>query len=180
MFFFYKRLTCYSIFFQEEEYYQIKCCRCNAVLGSGSTEEKDHSSLQMELHDFTSINLHKHRISLRHSHLFRYSMLNLIWEEIYTESVRKLSKLNFLWTKTLFQNNLINSAFFFTFFKGYRCKFFWYKVFVYRKLKLLNFLVDYVLIFTLKKRDVLFRFGITHKFDEGVGGRRLIFTLLQF
>ena len=79
MFYFYKKLT-YNFFFfvQEEEHYQIKCCRCNAVLGSGSTEEKNHSSLHMELCDFTSINLHKHRISLRHSHLFRYSMLNVI------------------------------------------------------------------------------------------------------
>ena len=65
-------------FVQEEEHYQIKCCRCNAVLGSGSTEEKNHSSVHMELRDFTSINLHKHRISLRHSHLFRYSMLSVI------------------------------------------------------------------------------------------------------
>ena len=107
-------------FVQEEEHYQIKCCQCNAVLGSGSAEEKNHSSLHMELHDFTSINLHKHRISLRHSHLFRYSMLNVIWEEINTESIRKLSYFNFLWSKTLYQNNLKNSAFLFTFFKGYR------------------------------------------------------------
>ena len=65
-------------FVQGEEHYQIKCCRCNSVLGSGSTEEKNHSSLHMELRDFNSINLHKHSISLRHSHLFRYSMLNVI------------------------------------------------------------------------------------------------------
>ncbi|KAM7434616.1 E3 ubiquitin-protein ligase E3D [Porites harrisoni] len=57
--------------FSGEEHYQIKCCRCNSVLGSGSTEEKNHSSLHMELRDFNSINLHKHSISLRHSHLFR-------------------------------------------------------------------------------------------------------------
>ena len=120
MFYFYKKLTCNFFFVQGEEHYQIKCCRCNSVLGSGSTEEKNHSSLHMELRDFNSINLHKHSISLRHSHLFRYSMLNLIWEEINTESIRKLSYFNFLWSKTLYQNNLKNSAFLFTFFKGYR------------------------------------------------------------
>ena len=38
-----------------------------------------------------------------------------------TESIRQLSILNFQWTKTLYQNNLNNIAFFFTFFKGYRC-----------------------------------------------------------
>ena len=35
-----------------------------------------------------------------------------------TESTRKLSSFNFQWTKTLYQNNLKNIAFFFTFFKG--------------------------------------------------------------
>ena len=40
---------------------------------------------------------------------------------IKTESIRKLSNFNFHWTKTLYQNNLNNIAFFFTFFKGYRC-----------------------------------------------------------
>ena len=34
------------------------------------------------------------------------------------ESTRKLSNFNFQWTKTLYQNNLKNIAFFFTFFKG--------------------------------------------------------------
>ena len=40
-----------------------------------------------------------------------------------TESTRKLStgNFNFQWTKTLYQNNLKNIAFFFTFFKGLRC-----------------------------------------------------------
>ena len=37
---------------------------------------------------------------------------------IKTESIRKLSNFNFQWTKTLYQNNLKNIAFFFTFFKG--------------------------------------------------------------
>ena len=39
---------------------------------------------------------------------------------IETESTRKLSNLNFQWTKILYQNNLNNIAFFFTFFKGCR------------------------------------------------------------
>ena len=37
------------------------------------------------------------------------------------ESTRKLSNFDFQWTKTLYQNNLKNIAFFFTFFKGLRC-----------------------------------------------------------
>ena len=37
------------------------------------------------------------------------------------ESIRKLSKFNFQWTKTLYHNNLNNIAFFFTFFKSYKC-----------------------------------------------------------
>ena len=36
-----------------------------------------------------------------------------------TESIRKLSNFNFQWTKTLYQNNLNNITFFFTFLKGY-------------------------------------------------------------
>ena len=42
------------------------------------------------------------------------------WKKIKTEPIRKLSNFNFQWTKTLYQNNLNNTAFFFTFFKGYR------------------------------------------------------------
>ena len=38
-----------------------------------------------------------------------------------TESIRKLSNSNFQWTKTLYQSILNNIAFFFAFFKGYRC-----------------------------------------------------------
>ena len=38
--------------------------------------------------------------------------------KIKTESTRKFSNFNFQWTKTLYQNNLKNIAFFFTFFKG--------------------------------------------------------------
>ena len=38
-----------------------------------------------------------------------------------TESIRKLSNFNFQWTKTMYQNNLNNITFFFTFFEGYRC-----------------------------------------------------------
>ena len=37
-----------------------------------------------------------------------------------TESIRKLSNFNCQWTETLYQNNLNNIAFFFTFFKDYR------------------------------------------------------------
>ena len=37
---------------------------------------------------------------------------------IKTESIRKLTNFNFQWTKTLYQNNLKNIAFFFTFFTG--------------------------------------------------------------
>ena len=40
---------------------------------------------------------------------------------IRTESISKLSNFNFQWTKTLYQNNLNNIAFFFTFFMGSRC-----------------------------------------------------------
>ena len=37
-----------------------------------------------------------------------------------TKSIRKLGNFNFQWTKTLYQNNLSNIAFFSTFFKVYR------------------------------------------------------------
>ena len=44
------------------------------------------------------------------------------WREVKlrvkTESVRKLSNLNFQWTKTLYQNNLKHIAFFFYIFQG--------------------------------------------------------------
>ena len=45
----------------------------------------------------------------------------LINNVFYTESIRKLSNFNFQWTKTMYQNNLNNITFFFTFFEGYRC-----------------------------------------------------------
>jgi len=44
------------------------------------------------------------------------------WEHLKTESISKLSNLNFQWAKTLYQKSLNNVAFFFTFFKGYRCR----------------------------------------------------------
>ena len=44
-----------------------------------------------------------------------------IVEKFKTESTRKLSNFNFQWTKTLYQNDLKNIAFFSTFFKGSRC-----------------------------------------------------------
>ena len=37
-----------------------------------------------------------------------------------TESIRKLSNFNFQGTKTLYQNDFNNTAFFFTLFKGYK------------------------------------------------------------
>ena len=46
---------------------------------------------------------------------------NIRSPEFKMESTRKLSNFNFQWTKTLYQNNLKNIAFFFTFFKGLRC-----------------------------------------------------------
>ena len=46
--------------------------------------------------------------------IFRHSL------NIKMESIRKLSNFNFQWTKTLYQNILNNTAFFFTFVKGYR------------------------------------------------------------
>ena len=35
-------------------------------------------------------------------------------------SIKKLSNFNFQWTKASYQNNVNNTAVFFTFFKGYR------------------------------------------------------------
>ena len=47
---------------------------------------------------------------------------NKVWcGKLKTESTRKLSNFYFQWGKTLYQNNLTNIAFFFTFFKGLRC-----------------------------------------------------------
>ena len=45
----------------------------------------------------------------------------MVTNVIKTESTRKLSNVNFQWTKTLYQNNLKNIELFFTFFKGSRC-----------------------------------------------------------
>ena len=47
---------------------------------------------------------------------FRGEVLGFIFK---TESIRKLSNFNFQRTKTLYQNNLNNTAFFITFFKSY-------------------------------------------------------------
>ena len=47
-------------------------------------------------------------------------LVTLTFILIQTESIRKSSNFNFQWTKILYQNNLNNIAFFFTFFKGYR------------------------------------------------------------
>ena len=51
----------------------------------------------------------------------KYRPLFLEQPKIETESIRKLSNFNFHWTKALYQNNLKPIAFFFTFFKGYKC-----------------------------------------------------------
>ena len=39
---------------------------------------------------------------------------------IKTGAIRKLSNFNYYWTNTLYKNNLSNTAFCFTFFKGYK------------------------------------------------------------
>ena len=44
-------------------------------------------------------------------------------QDIKTEYTRKLSNFNFQWTKTLYQNDLKNVAYFSTFFKNLRCYF---------------------------------------------------------
>ena len=44
-----------------------------------------------------------------------------ISKSIKTESIRTLSNFNFQWTKILYQNNLKDIAFFFTFFESYGC-----------------------------------------------------------
>ena len=47
---------------------------------------------------------------------------NKVWcGKLKMESTRKLSNFYFQWRKTLYQSNLTNIAFFFTFFKGLRC-----------------------------------------------------------
>ena len=47
---------------------------------------------------------------------------NKVWcGKLKMEFTRKLSNFYFQWGKTLYQNNLTNIAFFFTFFKGLRC-----------------------------------------------------------
>ena len=46
--------------------------------------------------------------------------LNITFEKGLLRRNRKLSNFNLQWTKTLYQNNLNNIAFFFTFFKSYR------------------------------------------------------------
>ena len=54
------------------------------------------------------------------SFLGQNSYICLKYSTFKTESIRKLSNFNFQWTKTLYQNNLDNIAFFLTVFKGYR------------------------------------------------------------
>ena len=40
--------------------------------------------------------------------------------KVKTEAIRILSNFNYYWTNTLYKNNLNNTAFCFTFFKGYK------------------------------------------------------------
>ena len=54
-------------------------------------------------------------------HAFHICRFSEEWYiHIKTEYIRKLSNFNSPWTKTLYQNNLNNIVFLFTFFKGYR------------------------------------------------------------
>lgn len=52
-----------------EELLSLKCSRCNAIVGNVCTEDRSRDSL--ELMSDNSIHLHKHKISTRHSNLFR-------------------------------------------------------------------------------------------------------------
>ena len=64
------------------------------------------------------------RDSLQHQTICQSVQLNfdyLSFTTVKTEAIRKLSNINFQWRKALYQNNLNNITFFFTFFKGYRC-----------------------------------------------------------
>ena len=53
--------------------------------------------------------------------------------KIKMESTRKLSNFHFLQTKTLYQNNLKNIAFFFTLFTSYRCNYRCDQLYCYHK-----------------------------------------------
>ena len=53
--------------------------------------------------------------------LFLYGMKLLLWKYHTLFIVVFNCNFNFHWTKFSYQNNLNNIAFFFTFFKGYRC-----------------------------------------------------------
>ena len=59
--------------FQGEELLSLKCSRCNAIVGNVCTEDRSRDSL--ELMSDNSIHLHKHKISTRHSNLFRYGYM---------------------------------------------------------------------------------------------------------
>ena len=120
-------------------------------------------------------------------------------KELNMESTRKLSKFDFQWTKTLSQNNLKNIAFFFTFFKSYRCllvicnntkknfswepekinvklfKLFWNKVFVHWKLKLLNFLRDSV----FPSQEIRFLDTIINPFNWFISLFKILFSPLS-
>ena len=83
---------------------------------------------------YTSPRLPRFQVRPSKSRLFRSQSIDLerkqkniqntnwVWcGKLKTESTRKLSNFYFQWGKTLYQNNLTNIAFFFTFFKGLRC-----------------------------------------------------------
>ena len=55
---------------QGEELHLLKCRRCNAILGNVMIEDASFNLL--EFINVTSIHFYKHKISLRHSNLFRY------------------------------------------------------------------------------------------------------------
>ena len=57
-------------------------------------------------------------VLFNNGHSIRFFIQNSKSFEIKTESTRKLSNFNFQWTKSLYQNNLKNIAFFVTFLKG--------------------------------------------------------------
>ena len=95
------------------------CCPCNG----GFPSETVVASWKQMTSDERAHKLHTYDVSLPRYGFSWGSQCG--WpssvKRIKTEFIRKLSNFNFQWTKTLYQNNLKHIAFFFTFFKGYRC-----------------------------------------------------------
>ena len=50
-----------------------------------------------------------------------HAIAKLVLSPLESSYFTEIEYINFQWTKTLYQNNLNNIAFFLTFFKGYRC-----------------------------------------------------------